>query len=143
PQRQVVEILPDDSLVRNHEHSAAEPVSRVLRRLHERESKREAGESLRRTSARIEADRRVPIHLTAIDAFDAEQAMLRQLPQEDRKEPAVDHDLRAAFLRTVEARPIVEEAEDPQADPFFDVDGVERLRGPGRRSGRSPPTGGT
>src|SRR5437867_13107351 len=69
--------------------------------------------------------------------------MLRQLPQEDRKEPAVDHDLRADFLRTVEARPIVDEAEDPQADPFFDVDGVERLRGPGRRSGWSSPTGGT
>src|SRR2546427_3145627 len=92
PERQVVEILPDDPLVRDHEHPPAEPVSRVLGRLHEWESKWEPGEFLRRTSARIEADRRIPIHLPAIDTLDAQQAMLRQLPQEVREEPAVGHD---------------------------------------------------
>src|SRR5439155_20686031 len=71
----------------------------------------------------------------------AEPAMLCQLPQEDRKEPAVDHDRRADLFRTVEPRSVIEEAEDPQADSLLDVDRVERLRGPGRRGGRSSPTG--
>src|SRR3989442_11213986 len=104
PERQVVEILPDDPLVRDHEHPPAEPVSRVLRRLHEREAKGEPGDALRRAPTRIEADRRIPVHLPAIDVFDTEQSMLRQLPEESRKKPAVDHDLRADLLRTVEAR---------------------------------------
>src|SRR2546425_8155509 len=143
PEWQVVEILPDDPLVRDHEHPPTEPVSRVLRCLHERESKGESGESLRGASARIEPDCRIPVHLPAIDVFDTEQSMLRQLPEENRKEPAVDHNLRADLLRTVEARPIVEEAENPQADPFFDIGGVDRPRRPGRRGGRPPPPGRT
>src|SRR3989442_5879429 len=68
--------------------------------------------------------------------------MLRQFPQEDREEPAVDDDLRADFLRTIQAGSVVEEAEDPQADAFFYVDRVDRLRGSGRCGGRSSPTGG-
>src|SRR3989442_5652636 len=141
PERQVVEILPDDPLVRDHEHPPAEPVSRVLRRLHEREAKGEPGESLRRTPAWIEADHRIPVHIPTIDVFDTEQTMLGQLPQENCKEPAVDHDLRADLLRTVEARLIVEEAEDPQADPFLDIGGVGSPRPPGRLRGRPTPTG--
>src|SRR2546425_7239599 len=143
PEWQVVEILPDDPLVRDHEHPPTEPVSRVLRCLHERESKGESGESLRGASARIEPDCRIPVHLPAIDVFDTEQSMLRQLPEENRKEPAVDHNLRADLLRTVEARPIVEEAENPQADPFLDIGGGGRLCRPGRRRGRPPPPGST
>src|SRR2546425_4425594 len=143
PEWQVVEILPDDPLVRDHEHPPTEPVSRVLRCLHERESKGESGESLRGASARIEPDCRIPVHLPAIDVFDTEQAMLRQLAEENRREPAVDNNLRADLLRTVEARPIVEEAENPQADPFFDIGGGDRLRPPGRRGGRPSPTGRT
>src|SRR2546426_6918225 len=141
PGWQVVEILPDDPLVRDHEHPPTEPVSRVLRCLHERESKGESGESLRGASARIEPDCRIPVHLPAIDVFDTEQSMLRQLPEENRKEPAVDHNLRADLLRTVEARPIVEEAENPQADPFFDIGGGARPPPPGRRRGRPAPRG--
>src|SRR3989454_2008085 len=135
PERQVVEILPDDPLVRDHEHPPAEPVSRVLRRLHEREAKGEPGESLRRTPAWIEADHRIPVHIPTIDVFDTEQTMLGQLPQENCKEPAVDHDLRADLLRTVEARLIVEEAEDPQADPFLDIGGGDRPLRPARCGG--------
>src|SRR5206468_167966 len=78
PERQVIEILPDDALVRDHEHPSAEPVARALRRLHEREAEGESGESLRRSAAWIEADRRVPVHVSAIDAFDAEQSVLRE-----------------------------------------------------------------
>src|SRR2546426_1758301 len=141
PERQVVEMLPDDPLVGDHEHPPAEPVSRVLRRLHEREAKGEPGESLRRTPAWIEADHRIPVHIPTIDVFDTEQTMLGQLPQENCKEPAVDHDLRADLLRTVEARPIVEEAENPQADPFLDIGGGGRLPRPGRRRGRPAPPG--
>src|SRR2546426_5010113 len=143
PERQVVEILPDDPLVRDHEHPPAEPVSRVLRRLHEREAKGEPGESLRRTPAWIEADHRIPVHIPTIDVFDTEQTMLGQLPQENCKEPAVDHDLRADLLRTVEARLIVEEAEDPQADPFLDIGGGGGHRPAGRSRGPPPPTGRT
>src|SRR2546426_3201655 len=69
--------------------------------------------------------------------------MLGQLPQENCKEPAVDHDLRADLLRTVEARLIVEEAEDPQADPFLDIGGGRRPRRPGRCGGRPSPAGRT
>src|SRR2546428_2066960 len=143
PEWQLVELVPDDPLVRDHEHPPTEPVSRVLRCLHERESKGESGESLRGASARIEPDCRIPVHLPAIDVFDTEQSMLRQLPEENRKEPAVDHNLRADLLRTVEARPIVEEAENPQADPFLDIGGGGRPLRPGRRRGRSSATGRT
>src|SRR3989449_3818658 len=143
PERQVVEILPDDPLVRDHEHPPAEPVSRVLSRLHEREAKGEPGDALRRAPTRIEADRRIPVHLPTIDVFDTEQTMLGQLPQENCKEPAVDHDLRADLLRTVEARLIVEEAEDPQADPFLDIGGGDPPPPPRRRGGPPLPRGGT
>src|SRR3989475_4688445 len=143
PERQAVEKLPDDPLVRDHEHPSAEPVSRVLRRLHEREAKGEPGDALRRAPTRIEADRRIPVHLPTIDVFDTEQTMLGQLPQENCKEPAVDHDLRADLLRTVEARPIVEEAENPQADPFLDIGGGGRRPPPGRCRGPPAPAGRT
>src|SRR5439155_470794 len=142
PERQVIEILPDDALVRDHEHPSAEPVPRALRRLHEREAEGEPGESLRRSAAWIEADRRVPVHVSAIDAFDAEESVLRELAEEDHKEPTIDHNLRADLLGTVEARPVVEEAEDAPADAFLDLDRIDCLRGPGRRRGRPSPAGG-
>src|SRR3989442_7024401 len=135
PEWEVVEILADDPLVRDHEHPPTEPVSRVLRCIQGRKSKGESGESLRGASARIEPDCRIPVPLPAIDVFDTEQSMLRQLPEENRKEPAVDQNLRADLLRTVEARPIVEEAENPQADPFFDIGGVGSPSPPGGRGG--------
>src|SRR2546425_12012452 len=77
PERQGVEKLPDDPLVRDHEHPSAEPVSRVLRRLPERGAKGEPGDALRRAPTRVEAARRIPGHLPANDAFDTEQTMPR------------------------------------------------------------------
>src|SRR5206468_11691460 len=90
----------------------------------------------------IRAVRRVQVHVRAIAASAPEESVLRELAEEDPKDPTIDHNLRAALLGTVEARPVAEEAEDARAGAFLDLDRIDCLRGPGRRRGRPSPAGG-